>query len=165
MATIKVGDRLPNFTFLILKDGQPHPISVADLFGGKKVAFFAIPGAYTPTCTNSHCPSFRAQAVQLKKLGIDAVLMTSVNDSFVLSHFAEYLKCQEQISMLADGNGDFARSIGMEQDLRSRGLGLRSKRYAMIVHDGVVKWMGLDDKGLDKSSAESLLAVLPTIQW
>ena len=157
--TIKVGDRLPDTTFMTMgADGAPKPAKTSEVFGGKKVALFAVPGAYTPTCHKQHMAGFVERYDELKKKGFDAIVCTAVNDIFVLTHWAKDSKADGKILMLADGSAEFAKKVGLEIDLVARGLGTRSKRYSMIVEDGVVKALNLEDAppNHDKSSAASL---------
>jgi glutaredoxin/glutathione-dependent peroxiredoxin len=158
--TIKVGDKLPDVTFTIMTDEGPKPMTTAEVFGGKKVALFAVPGAYTPTCHKQHMPGFVANSPEFKGRGIDLIACTSVNDIFVLSNWAKDTGAEGKITMLADGSADFATKLGLEIDLMSRGLGVRSKRYSMIVDLGVVTVLNVEEAPPqhDKSSATSLLA-------
>ncbi|MCB1521072.1 MAG: peroxiredoxin [Hyphomicrobiaceae bacterium] len=160
--TIKVGDRLPDVTFTIMGADGPAPVTTADVFAGKKVALFAVPGAYTPTCHQQHLPGFLKHLDDIKGRGVDAVACTAVNDIFVLSYWAKDTGAGDDIMMLADGSADFAKATGLEIDLTSRGLGVRSKRYAMLVDDGVVKILNIDDAPPvhDKSSAETLCSMM-----
>ena len=156
--TIKVGDRLPDSTFMTMgPDGAPKPAKTAEVFGGKRVALFAVPGAYTPTCHKQHMAGFVQNYEELKKK-VDMVACTAVNDVFVLTSWAKDSKADGKILMLADGSAEFAKKVGLEIDLGARGLGTRSKRYSMIVEDGVVKALNLEDAppNHDKSSAVSL---------
>ena len=150
---INVGDRLPDTTFMTMSAEGPKPMKTADVFGGKKVALFAVPGAYTPTCHGQHMPGFVARYDDFKSKGFDTVACTSVNDIFVLTNWAKDSK--------ADGSADFAKKIGLDIDLGGRGLGVRSKRYSMIVEDGVVKALNVEDAppSHDKSSAAALCAM------
>ncbi len=157
---ISVGDKLPEATFTTMgEDGAPKQVSTADLFGGKKVALFAVPGAFTPTCTNQHLPGFIANQMALKEKGLQGIYCTAVNDVFVLSAWSKATGADGKVTMLADGSGDFAKACGLELDLMARGLGVRSQRYAMVVEDGVVKVLNVEDAppSHDKSSATSLL--------
>jgi peroxiredoxin len=157
--TIKVGDRLPDSTFMTMgSDGTPKPMKTGDVFAGKKVALFAVPGAYTPTCHKQHMAGFVQNYDELKKKGFDMVACTAVNDVFVLTNWARDSKADGKIEMLADGSAEFAKKLGLEIDLTARGLGVRSKRYSMIVEDGVVKSLNLEDAppNHDKSSAVTL---------
>jgi peroxiredoxin len=160
--TIKVGDKLPDTGFMVMTADGPAKKSTADIFGGKKVALFAIPGAYTPTCQQQHVPGFVARFAELKGKGIDAIACTAVNDIFVLTQFGKDTGSEGKILMLADGNGDFAKQIGLDIDLSGFGLGLRSKRYAMLVDDGVVKVLNVEDAPPqhDKSSAATLCSMI-----
>jgi glutaredoxin/glutathione-dependent peroxiredoxin len=160
--TIKTGDTLPNATFTVMTSTGPSPVSTGDFFKGKKVALFAVPGAYTPTCSEQHVPGFVARVAELKGKGIDTVACTAVNDVFVMEHFAKDTGANGKIDMLADGNGDFARALGLEIDLTKFGLGVRSKRYSMLVEDGVVKSLNIDESPPvhDKSSAETLCSII-----
>ena len=156
--TIKVGDRLPDATFTTMTAEGPKPMTTAELFNGKKVALFAVPGAYTPTCHKSHMPGFVERAAELKAKGFDTIACTSANDVFVLTRWAEDTGAAGKIVMLADGSADFARKTGLEIDLTARGMGVRSKRYAMAVENGVVKILNVEDAPPqhDKSSAATL---------
>jgi peroxiredoxin len=142
--------------------GGPEKMTSNDIFAGKKVALFAVPGAYTPTCTEQHMPGFVSRFDELKGKGIDTVACTAVNDIFVLTQFAKDTGAAAKILMLADGNGDFVKGIGLDIDLSAFGLGLRSKRYAMLVEDGVVKVLNVEDSPPqhDKSSADTLCSMI-----
>ena len=160
--TIKVGDKLPEATFTTMTADGPKPMTTAQVFGGKKVALFAVPGAYTPTCHKQHMPGFVDRAEELKKKGFDAVACTAVNDVFVLTNWSKDSQADGKIQMLADGSADFAKKLGLEIDLTARGLGVRSKRYAMAVEDGVVKILNIEDAPptVDKSSAATLCSMV-----
>lgn len=160
--SIKVGDRLPESSFTIMDGGKPNSMSSEALFKGRRVVLFAVPGAFTPTCSEQHLPGFVGQAEALRDKGAEAILCTAVNDVFVLTAWAKAREADEEITMLADGNGDFARALGLEIDLSAFGLGTRSKRYAMIVDDGVVKYLAVEDSPPEhsKATAEKLLAAL-----
>lgn len=159
---IKVGDKLPETSFTVMGAEGPAPKTTAEVFAGKKVALFAIPGAYTPTCQQQHVPGFVARVDELKGKGIDTIACTAVNDVFVLTQFAKDTGAAGKILMLADGNADFARRIGLDIDLSGFGLGVRSKRYAMLVEDGVVKVLNVEDSppAHDKSSAATLCSMI-----
>jgi glutaredoxin/glutathione-dependent peroxiredoxin len=159
---ITVGDTLPNVTFTIMTAQGPKPVTTADIFEGKKVALFAVPGAYTPTCHKAHMPGFVARVDELKAKGIDTVVCTAVNDIFVLSNWAKDTGAEGTITMLADGSADFAKTIGLEADLTAFGLGMRSKRYAMLVDDGVVKVVNVEEipPNHGVSSAETMCALV-----
>lgn len=160
--TLNVGDRLPVGKFTVMGPDGPQPKTVDEVFAGKKVAIFAVPGAYTPTCSKSHMPGFVDRVDELKAKGIDTIACTAVNDVFVLTNWAKDMGATGKIEMLADGSGDFAKAIGLEIDLSNFGLGLRSKRYAMLVDDGVVKVLNVEDSPpiADKSSAATLCSMI-----
>jgi peroxiredoxin len=160
--TIKVGDRLPDAKFTVMGPDGPTSKTVKDVFAGKKVAFFAVPGAYTPTCNNEHMPGFVNRVDEFKSKGIDAVACTAVNDIFVLTNWAKDTGAKGKIEMLADGSGDFAKAVGLDIDLSGFGLGVRSKRYAMLVDDGVVKALNIEDSPpvAEKSSAANLCSLI-----
>jgi peroxiredoxin len=157
--TIKVGDTLPNIELKIMGEKAPEALNTEAIFKGKKVVLFAVPGAFTPTCSAAHLPGFVVQVDAIKAKGVDTVACISVNDVFVMNAWGKAQNA-EHIMMLADGNGDFTQSIGLTLDGTGFGMGLRSKRYAMIVDDGKVTHLSVDEKGLEKSSAEAILAVL-----
>lgn len=160
--TIQVGDKLPDVTFTVMGAEGPEPKSTADIFGGRKIALFAVPGAYTPTCHKQHMPGFVERVAELKGKGIDAVACTSVNDVFVLSNWAKDTGAEGKVTMLADGSADFATKLGLEIDLIARGLGVRSKRYSMLVDDGTVKVLNVEDAppNHDVSSAATLCSAI-----
>jgi peroxiredoxin len=160
--TIKVGDRLPDVKFTVMGADGPTPKTIKEVFSGKKVALFAVPGAYTPSCHKSHMPGFVDRVGELKGNGIDTIACTAVNDIFVLTNWAKDSGATGKIEMLADGSGDFAKAIGLDVDLSSFGLGLRSKRYAMLVDDGVVKALNVEDSPpvVEKSSAANLCSMI-----
>src|SRR5262245_53844536 len=156
--TIKVGDRLPETTFMTMSAEGPKPTKTADVLNGKKVALFAVPGAYTPTCHKQHMAGFVQNYDQLKSKGFDVVACTAVNDIFVLTAWAKDSKADGKILMLADGSAEFAKKVGLDIDLGARGLGVRSKRYSMIVDNGVVKALNVAEAAPnhDISSAATL---------
>jgi len=159
--TIKVGDKLPEATFMTMgPDGAPKPMTTAEAFGGKKVALFAVPGAFTPTCTKQHLPGFVANEMALKNKGLAAIYCTAVNDIFVMTAWGKEGGASGKITMLADGSAEFAKKIGLDADLAARGLGTRSRRYSMIIDNGVVKVLNVEDAppSHEKSSATNLLA-------
>jgi len=156
--TIKVGDHLPDATFMTMGADGPSPVSVKDYFGGKRVAVFAVPGAFTPTCSAKHLPNYKERAADLTKAGIDKIACTSVNDVFVMSAWGENQSVSGDMDMLADGNGDFAKAIGLELDGSGFGMGGRSQRYGMIVNDGVVEALHVEEGGEYRvSSADYML--------
>jgi peroxiredoxin len=155
---IKVGERVPNGSFTVMTGEGPKPISTDELFKGKKVVLFAVPGAFTPTCHKNHLPGFVKNLAAIKAKGIDTVAVTGVNDVFVMS---EWKKASggEGIEFLADGSGNWAKAMGLTADLTERGLGVRSQRYAMVVDDGVVKTLNVEDAPgkAEVSGADNLL--------
>jgi glutaredoxin/glutathione-dependent peroxiredoxin len=159
---IKVGEKLPEATFTVMDADGPRAVSTGEFFGGRKIALFAVPGAYTPTCHKAHMPGFVERAAELKAKGFDAIACTSVNDVFVLTNWAKDTGATGHIHMLADGSAAFAKACGLEIDLTARGLGVRSMRYAMAVDDGVVAILNIDDAPPqhDKSSAATLCSMI-----
>jgi glutaredoxin/glutathione-dependent peroxiredoxin len=159
--TIKVGDRLPDATFMTMAADGPKPMKTNDVFGGKKVALFAVPGAYTGVCHKQHMPGYVQNYAELKKKGFDTVACTSTNDIFVLTQWSKDSNADGKILMLADGSADFAKKVGLEVDLTARGMGVRSKRYSMIIEDGVVKSLNVEEvpANHDKSSAATLCSM------
>ena len=159
--TIKVGDRIPNVTIYHMSDSGPAPITTNDVFKGRTVVLFALPGAFTPTCSAKHLPGFVAKADAIKAKGVDTIACLSVNDSYVMGAWAKDQKVGDKVLMLADGSGELTKALGLELDLVSRGLGVRSDRYAMIVKDGVVKRLDREAPGaFEVSSAEKVLQAL-----
>ena len=142
---IKVGDKLPNTTFRVMTAEGPKPKTTDEVFKGRKVALFAVPGAFTPTCSNLHMPSFLNNIDAFKKKGVDAIAVTSVNDAFVMKEWAKASGADGKIDFLADGSADFAKAVDMVLDASAGGLGIRSKRYSMLVDDGVVKQVNVED--------------------
>ena len=160
--TIQVGDRLPDVPLTIAGADGPQPITTGEFFGGKRVALFAVPGAFTPTCSARHLPSFVDKASDLKSRGIDEIACVSVNDPFVMAAWGQR-DGSSDITMLADGNGAFADAIGLTMDGSKFGLGTRSQRYSMIVNDGVVEQLNVEQPGEYRaSSAETMLDQLAT---
>lgn len=158
--TIQVGDRLPDVPLTIASSEGPKPTSTAEFFGGRKVALFAVPGAYTPTCSARHLPSFVEKAEELKSKGVEEIACTSVNDPFVMSAWNREAG-SEDITMLADGNGELAEALGLVMDGSKFGMGRRSQRYSMVVNDGVVEQLNVEAPGeYQASSAETLLGQL-----
>jgi peroxiredoxin len=160
---IQVGERLPQSTFRTIgPEGRPVEKTTDDVFKGRKVVLFAVPGAFTPTCHRNHMPGLVAKADEIKAKGIDAIVVTAVNDVFVMDAWTKQSGCDGKIEYIADGNGDFARAIGLTFDGTGNGLGTRSKRYAMVVEDGVVKTLNVEDAPgkADVSGAENLLKSL-----
>jgi peroxiredoxin len=158
--TIQIGDHLPDANLVKLTQGEREPVTAADFFAGRTIALFAVPGAFTPTCSARHLPGFVEQADALKAKGVDEIACTAVNDAFVLEAWAKSTGA-DAITMLADGNGDFASALGLTMDGSSFGLGTRSQRYAMLVVDGVVRALNVEAPGeFSVSSADHLLASL-----
>jgi len=158
---IKVGDKLPDVQFNVPTSEGMKQMRTADIFSGKTVALFAVPGAFTPTCSARHLPSFRDKAGELKAKGVDTIVCTAVNDHFVMGAWAKDQDIGDAIMMLADGSGEFARAVGLDADFSKFGMGPRSKRYSMLVKDGVVRELNVEEAGEYKvSSAEHLLGQL-----
>ena len=160
--TIQIGDRIPSATLSTPTADGPKPITTAEIFGGKTVALFAVPGAFTPTCSARHLPGFTDNLDAIKGKGVDTVACISVNDAFVMAARAESQGVKtDQILMLADGNGDLTRELGLVLDAQGFGMGQRSQRYSMLVTDGVVTQLNIEQGGEFRvSSAEHLLAQL-----
>ncbi len=159
--TIKVGDRVPSATFTTFGPDGPGPLSTEQLFKGKKVGLFAVPGAFTPTCSAKHLPGFKAHAAELRGKGLDTIACVSVNDVFVMKAWGENQGVGSDVVMLADGNCDFTKAVGLELDASRFGMGPRSQRYSMVVDDGVVKELNVEQGGEFRvSSAEYMLAQL-----
>jgi|TARA_B110000503_G_scaffold56874_1_gene91041 peroxiredoxin len=157
--TIKVGDKVPAGMFTIMGAEGPVGMSTADIFDGKKVVLFAVPGAFTPTCSMAHLPGFVVHVDEIKSKGVDTVACMSVNDVFVMNAWGQSANA-EHLVMLADGNADFTTALGLELDGSGFGMGKRSQRFAMIVDDGVVSLLNVDAGALEGSSAEAILAAL-----
>ncbi len=158
--SIKQGDNVPQVSFTHMTADGPKPISSDEVFKGKKVVLFALPGAFTPTCSASHLPGFVVNADKLKAAGIDTIACLSVNDAFVMDAWGKAQNAEE-ILMLADGSAEFTRAMGLEFDLTDRGMGVRSQRYAMLVNDGVIQNLNVEAGGqFDVSSAETMLGLL-----
>ena len=159
--SIKVGDKVPSATLMQMKDGGPKPVTTDQLFAGKKVALFALPGAFTPTCSAKHLPGFIQNSDALKAKGIDTIACVSVNDAFVMGAWGEQQKAGDKVMMLADGNGDFARALGLELDATKFGMGKRSQRFSMVVDNGVVTQLNVEQPGaFEVSSADHMMALL-----
>jgi len=159
--TIQVGDRIPEVELMRMGENGPEKISTSALFGGKKVAFFALPGAFTPTCSAKHVPGYVASADALAAKGIDAIICLSVNDAFVMGAWGKDQGVAGQIDMVGDGNADFSKAVGLTFDGSGFGMGERSQRYSMIVEDGEVKALNVEAAGAyEVSSAEHMLGQL-----
>lgn len=159
--TINIGDCLPEATLMKATPEGPKPVNVSEIFNGKTVALFAVPGAFTPTCSARHLPGFAENLETLKSKGVDTVACVSVNDAFVMGAWAQSQEGADRILMLADGNGEFTRAVGLTLDAKGFGMGERSQRYSMLVRDGVVEQLNIEQGGEFKvSSAEHLLGQL-----
>ncbi len=159
--TIKVGDRMPEGKLKTMSESGPKDISTAELFGGKRVLLFSVPGAFTPTCDAKHLPGFVSQADALKAKGIDTIACMAVNDVFVMNAWGKASNVGTKVLMLADGNGDYARALGLEMDGKGFGMGMRGQRFAILVDNGVAKQVNVEAPGQFKvSSAEHLLGQL-----
>lgn len=160
--TIQIGDRIPSATLTRATDDGPKPISTDDIFKGKTVALFAVPGAFTPTCSARHLPGFKDARADFGAKGVDTVACVSVNDAFVMGAWADSQGVgKDDILMLGDGNGDFTRALGLALDAKGFGMGERSQRYSMLVKDGVVEQLNVEQGGEFKvSSAEHLMTQL-----
>ena len=155
--TINVGDKLPQATLVKVTENGPEQVDAETYFAGRKVALFAVPGAFTPTCSAKHLPGFVDKAAELKAKGVDEVACTSVNDAFVMGAWGK-ASGADAVTMLADGNGGFAQALGLTMDGSKYGMGQRSQRYSMLVNDGVVEQLNVEAPGEFKvSSAEYLL--------
>jgi peroxiredoxin len=158
---IKVGDRVPAGTFGIMTASGPGSITTDELFGGRKVVFFSVPGAFTPTCSNQHLPGYIKNAGALKAKGVDAIACMSVNDVFVMDAWGRERGVGDAVMMLADGNGEYAKALGLELDASKFGMGRRSQRFSMIVENGVVKELNVEAPGkFEVSTAECALSQL-----
>jgi peroxiredoxin len=157
--SIKVGDRIPEAKFRVMSEGGPAVKTTDEVFKGKKVVLFAVPGAFTPTCHINHLPGFLKNADAIKAKGVDTIAVTGVNDVFVMDAWKKATGAEGKIEFLADGNGDFAKAIDLALDASGAGLGLRSRRYAMLVEDGVVKKLNVESEPgkAEVSSADNLL--------
>ena len=156
--TIKIGDRIPSVTRHHMTGEGPADIATESLFGGKRVAVFGLPGAFTPTCSAKHLPGFVAAAESFKAKGVETIACVSVNDAFVMDAWGKDQKVGGKVMMIADGSAEFSRAIGLELDLTERGFGIRSQRYSMLVDDGVVVALHVEEPGaFTVSDAETLL--------
>ena len=159
---IKEGDIVPDATFTVLTPDGPAPRKGEDIFANRKVVLIGVPGAFTPTCSMNHLPGFIENASAMKAKGVDEVLVTGVNDVFVMGAWAKHTGGEGKVTYLADGSAKFAQAIGAELDLTDMGLGVRSKRYSMIVEDGVVKKLAIEPNPAeaDKTKVEHIMAAL-----
>ncbi len=158
---IKEGDKVPAGSFKVMTDDGPKDVGTDELFSGRTVAFFALPGAFTPTCSAKHLPGFVQRGDALKAKGVDAIACTAANDVFVMAAWGKDQGCGGKVEMLADGSADFAKAMGLELDLGARGMGMRSQRYSMIVTDRVITRLNVEEPGAyEVSSVEHMLTQL-----
>jgi peroxiredoxin (alkyl hydroperoxide reductase subunit C) len=158
---IQVGDKIPSGTLQQLTENGPEAITTDEIFGGKKVVLFALPGAFTPTCSAKHLPGFVAKADEIKAKGVDTIACLSVNDAFVMGAWGKDQGAGDKVLMLADGSAEFTLALGLELDLTARAMGMRSDRYAMVVDDGVVTLLNREEpRAFEVSSAEAVLEAL-----
>ena len=159
--TISVGDRMPEGNFTVMTGDGPNAISTAEFFGGKKVVLFSVPGAFTPTCSAKHLPGFVENAAALQGKGVDTIACMAVNDVFVMNAWGKDQGVGDKVQMLADGNGDYARALGLDLDASGFGMGQRGQRFALVVDDGVASGVYVEGPGEFKvSAAEAVLAAL-----
>ncbi|MBD3647760.1 MAG: peroxiredoxin [Pseudomonadales bacterium] len=157
---VQVGDKIPDVTLKVLGEKGPQDVSTSDIFAGKKVVLFAVPGAFTPTCSAAHLPSFVANADKIKEKGVDSIVCVSVNDPFVMDAWGKAGNAEE-IMMVADPDGELAKAMGVELDASAAGLGIRSSRYSLVAEDGEIKTFNLEKGGAyEVSSAEDILKAL-----
>lgn len=159
--SIQVGSKLPSANLHIMTDSGPQAVTSEELFSGKKVVLFALPGAFTPTCSAKHLPGFITLADEIKAKGIDSIICLSVNDAFVMNAWGKDQNVGDKVIMVADGNGDFTRALDLEMDGSGFGMGKRSQRYSMIVEDGVIKSLNVEQpRAFEVSNAETILTQL-----
>jgi peroxiredoxin len=159
--TIAVGDRIPDVEIRVMGSDGPEPIRTGDILGRGKVVMFAVPGAFTPTCSDYHLPGYVIRAADLRAKGVETIACLSVNDPYVMDAWGSDQEVGDSVVMLADGNGTFTEAMGLESDKTAAGLGMRSQRYAVVINDGVVTALMVEPGGgLSVSSAESVLASL-----
>lgn len=160
--TVKPGDKIPDAQLMHMSDAGPAPITTAELFGGKTVALFALPGAFTPTCSNQHLPGFIEKSEELRSAGVDTIICLSVNDAFVMGAWGEQQGAGGKVMMVGDGNGELTEKLGLSMDGSGFGMGTRSLRYSMIVRDGTIETLNVEGnpgQAVD-SGAENLLSQL-----
>ena len=159
--TISVGEKMPSGTLMTMGDGGPEPVSTDEWFNGKKVVLFALPGAFTPTCSAAHLPGYVVASDDLFAKDVDRIVCLSVNDAFVMDAWGKQHNADDQVMMIADGSGHFTTAVGLELDLDAAGLGLRSQRYAMVVNDGVVEVLNVEaPQAFEVSDAQTILSSL-----
>ncbi len=157
--TIQVGDNIPSGTLHHMTESGPEAITTEEVFAGKKVVLFARPGAFTPTCSAKHLPGFVSKAGEIKAKGVDTIACLSVNDAFVMGAWGKDQGVGDKVLMLADGSAEFATAVGLEMDVTARGMGIRSQRYSMVVEDGVVTALNVEEPGkLEVSDADTMLS-------
>lgn len=156
---IKQGDKLPDGKFKTMAADGPKEVTTDDVFKGKKVVLFSVPGAFTPTCSKQHLPSYLANYDKIKAQGVDTIACMSVNDVFVMDAWGKDKGVGDKILMLADGNADYAKALGLEFDLTKAGLGVRGKRFSMVVNNGAVEKLNIDESGYSLSSAENTCGI------
>ena len=155
--TIKIGDRMPAGKFKTMTDSGPQEMTTSQLFDGKRVLLFSVPGAFTPTCNAKHLPGYVSRAEELRGKGIDTIACMAVNDVFVMGAWGKSVNVADKVVMLADGNGDYVKSLGLEMDATGFGMGMRGKRFAVVVKDGVVEQLNVEAPGEFKVSAAEQL--------
>lgn len=158
--TISVGDNMPSGTLHTMKADGPAPVSTDELFAGRKVVLFSVPGAFTPTCSAKHLPGFVNHADAIRAKGVDTIACMAVNDAFVMGAWGEHQNVGDSVLMLADGNADYSKALGLELDLSGVAFGMRGKRFSLLVEDGVVKQVNVDEDGFSSTSAETMLEQL-----
>ncbi len=159
--TIAVGEKLPDAKFKTLTEDGPKELTTADIFSGKTVVLFGVPGAFTPTCSNNHLPGYLENYDAIKARGVDTIAVISTNDAFVMGAWARFTGGEGKILFLADGSGEFAKATGLDLDLSANGMGLRNKRFSMIAEDGVVKSINIETQpGVNESGAAKILELL-----
>ena len=156
---IQVGDKIPSATLKVMGEKGPQDLTTDEIFSGKKVVLFAVPGAFTPTCSAAHLPSYVVNADKIKEKGVDSIVCVSVNDAFVMAAWGQAQNAEE-IVMAADGNGEFTQAMGLEMDGSGFGLGKRSQRYALVAEDGVVTTLNVEQGGYEVSAAEKIMEAL-----
>lgn len=159
--TIRRGDRMPEGSFAVMRDGEPSSLTTQELFDGKKVVFVSVPGAFTPTCSMHHLPGLVRSADKILEKGVDTIACMAVNDVYVMTAWGEHLGAANKITMLADGNADYTRALGLELDARKVGLGIRGQRFVIIADDGVVTHLAIEEPAcFDVTRAEAILGNL-----
>lgn len=159
--SVKVGDKVPSAVLTEMTADGPKPVSTDELFKGKKTVLFAVPGAFTPLCSGQHLPGYVQNAEKIRAKGVDQIVCVSVNDAFVMGAWAKDQQCGDKVRLLADGNADFSKAMGLDLDGSGFGMGTRSQRYAAIIQDGVIKHLGVEEgRTFEKSKAETILAAL-----